>query len=123
MDHNILLKKQAENYLKILVFVTLKKTKMKPGSYHIHNVLGGILNNYIKPKIWNFCHIKTNTKMIAKYHSSSSGISQKRNNSTRVKDIQSLSKRISFLNFLVLGTESTIGSQICGKISIKGRHF
>ena len=37
--------------------------------------------------------------------------------------IQGLSDRMSFLKLLVLWTESTIGAQICGKISIKGKHF
>ena len=37
--------------------------------------------------------------------------------------IQGLSERMAFLKLLVLGNESTIGAQICGKISIKGRHF
>ena len=37
--------------------------------------------------------------------------------------LQGPSKRMAFLKLLVLGTESTIGAQICVKISIKGRHF
>ena len=37
--------------------------------------------------------------------------------------IQGPSERMSFLKLLVLGTENTIGAQICGKISIKVRHF
>ena len=37
--------------------------------------------------------------------------------------VQGLSERMSFLKLLVLGTESPIRAQICGKISIKGRHF
>ena len=34
--------------------------------------------------------------------------------------VQGLSERMSFLKLLVLGTESTIGAQICEKISIRG---
>ena len=37
--------------------------------------------------------------------------------------IQGLSERMAFLKFLVLGTESTIGAQICWIISIKDKHF
>ena len=37
--------------------------------------------------------------------------------------LQGLSERMAFLKLLVLGTESTIGAKICGKISIKGKHF
>ena len=34
-----------------------------------------------------------------------------------------LSEKMAFLKLLVLGTESTIGAKICGKVSIKGTHF
>ena len=37
--------------------------------------------------------------------------------------LQGLSERMAFLKLLVLGTESTIGAQICGKILIRGIHF
>ena len=37
--------------------------------------------------------------------------------------LQGLSERMAFLKLIVLGTECTKGAQICGKISIKGKHF
>ena len=37
--------------------------------------------------------------------------------------LKGLSERMAFLKLLVLGTESTIGTQICGKILIRGIHF
>ena len=39
------------------------------------------------------------------------------------KDVQGLSERRAFLKLQVLGTESTIGAQIIGKISLKGIHL
>ena len=38
-------------------------------------------------------------------------------------NMQGLSERMTFLKFLVLGTESTKGAQICVKILLNGRHF
>ena len=38
-------------------------------------------------------------------------------------NMQGLSERMTFLKFLVLGTESTKGAQICVKILSNGRHF
>ena len=41
----------------------------------------------------------------------------------RPASIQRLSEIMAFLRLLVLRSENTIGVQICGNISIKGRNF